>query len=439
MKMKKKPLFGMLLLGIALSGPPRPKVRSAEAVFAQAIDSNAIVDIAFWIIVFLYIIYIILNGIMRGSSRSLIPSQFLKGPARTYFFYGVLALISAIYSVFPLYTIYFALKLIAFIILAAYIALQCENDYWVLFRVLFVTYAILYVLQVIMYFIDPGLVGVETTRFYRMTGGMLGGYGVYASIACIGLIILYLSKNPRGGKRIFYILLMLVSIYFIYISRTRQTYFAFVIACIFLIFLGGKLRYSKYNLVIFSIIITAILALQGLSERIGLVFVREYESLSTFSGRLIIMEKFLSLAKEYYPFGQGYAAGTRYWLVKLEFFKWGFGAAHESVGTVALELGIPGAILLIMVLFGAWKQYLMFFQHSRRYWMTNRQSYNIYLLIIFMGAMLLTATLFILSSPEFAHGGKRWVILLITLQMLKKKRLSDINHKAKINEYAFVT
>ena len=130
------------------------------------------------------------------------------------------------------------------------------------------------------------------------------------------------------------------------------------------------------------------------------------------------MTSLINFAKDFLPFGEGFSAGTRYWLVTLEFYKWGFGAAHDSISKVVLELGIPGIVILIITLLVTWKQYFGLYIYASKFWKNKNYQDDRFLLTVFLGAQLIYLTLAIPANSEFASGSWSWITMLLTLQIL---------------------
>lgn len=422
-RLSKLPL---ILLGIAISGPPRPRFRSAEEAFAGGIDTSSIFEITIWGILFLYVLHIVLKHSLGDYKRTVVPNLFLKGASKTYFLYALLAAISAFYSVRPVYTFYFALKFLSVFVIAAYIAQKYRNDQWILVKVVFVTFAVLLVIKIANYIYEPTMVGVYFKNgMYRLTGGWLGGYGAYAAYSVIGIFLIYLSKPLSGDKKLLLLVLFLVALYFVYLSRTRQVYIFMAVTLVPLFFLTKKFRYTKFSAVYLVVLLLLVIYSLGILDKFALIFIRDFESIETFSGRTIILSSFFKHWQEYLPFGNGFEAGSRYWLIRLGFAQRGLGSAHDSISKVSVELGLPGIILLILTLILAWKQYWSILNHAMIFWKLNSEKLKLFLLTIFVGGYMFYLSITLLTNAAFASGSVHAVIFLITLQMLDGERKKD--------------
>jgi len=429
----KKHLFPILLLALGITGPPRPRYRGAEAIFRTLIDPGTLFESFIWIIILLYAGHIFIGKVIYKNTNSLV-----RGPVKLYLLYSALALISAGYSVYPLYTLYSALKFIALFLIALHLADKFRADPWFLYKIVFLTSAVVLAVQVISYLIDPALVGVFTKGGYRMTGGWLGGYGSYALYSAVG--IFYLYQNKKSSK-ILSASLFLVCLYFLYISRTRQSYFFFILISLTFILWSGRFRYSKYNFLLYGGILIAAIFILNVQYSAGLFFVRDYGSLSTLSERTTLMESLLKVAKEHLPFGEGFGIGARYWLIQLKFAERGLGGAHEAISTIFLELGIPGFVLIVLVLFSIWRQYFGLIRYALGHWKTRAASKNYYLLSLFLGANLLFSSVSVITTSALVAGKWNWIVLIVTLQVLNqiknKEKLYAKNQQitSNINRY----
>lgn len=423
----KKHLFPIILLAIGITGPPRPRYRSAGAIFSDIIDPGVLFEVSVWMIILLYAGHLFIEKIIYKNQNSLV-----RGPVKLYLIYSVLALISAGYSVYPLYTLYAALKFIALFLIALHLADKFRADPWFLYKIVFLTSAVVLAVQVISYLIEPTLVGVFTKGGYRMTGGWLGGYGSYALYSLVGIFLLYQNNKI---KRIASVGLFLVCLYFLYLSRTRQSYFFFLLIFITFILWSGRFKYSKYNFLLYGGILIASIFLLNVQYTAGLFFVRDYGSLSTLSARTTLMAALLDIAKEYLPFGQGFGIGARYWLIQLKFAEMGLGGAHEAISTILLELGIPGVVMILLVLFSVWRQYIELIRYAFRHWKTRLASKNYYLLSLFLGANLLFSTVSVITTSALVAGKWNWIVLIVTLQALHQIKNKEILY-ARNQQYA---
>jgi len=422
-KISKLPLF---MLGLAISGPPRPRFRTAIEAYGGGMDASAIFELAVWVFIFLYALYIILNYSLNEIHKTIVPNKYIKGAAKIYFLYALLAVASTAFSVLPAYTFYFAMKFFATFVLAAHIAQKHRQDPWVLFKVVFVTYAILFAIQIGNYFYDPTLVGVyRRNGEYRMTGGWLGGYGGYAAYSAFACFLIYLSGRLRDRQKLLLFLLFAVSLYFVYLSKTRQAFIFMAVTLIPLFFLTKKFKYTKFNLTYLVFLLLLVVYVLGIFDKFALAFVRDYQSIETLSGRTPIIFSSLQHWRSYMPFGDGFEAGSRYWLIRLGFAQQGLGSAHDSISKVMVELGVFGIVLLTLTLLVSWKQYWKVFNHAMLYWKHNPSKTKLFLLTIFLGGNIFYLTLTLATNSIFASGSLQVIIYLITLQILDIETRSE--------------
>lgn len=416
----------LILLGIAISGPPRPRVRTAIEAYGGALDPSAMFELSIWIIIFLYVLYIILNNSLNEFHKSLMPKQFLKGAAKIYFLYALLAVASTAFSVRPTYTFYFALKFFVTFVLAAYVAQKYRQDPWMLFKVVFVTYAILFGVQIVSYLYNSESVGVYLRNGqYRMTGGWLGGYGGYAAYCAFASFLIYLSRRLKNNQKLVLLFLFALSIYFVYLSRTRQTFIFLAVVLIPLFFLTQKFRYTKFNLTYLLVVLLLAVYISGVFEKFSLLFIRDFQSIETLSGRTPIIFSSFQHWKSFMPFGDGFEAGSRYWLIRLGFAQQGLGSAHDSISRVLVELGLFGIILLLFALLLTWKQYWKVFNHAMLHWKHNPARTKLFLLTVFTGGNIFYITVTLITNAIFASGSAIAIISLITLQILETERKSE--------------
>jgi O-antigen ligase len=417
--LKRKSSLATILLGIAISGPPRPRFRTAEEALSVSLDWSAMFELFVWIIIFIYATHIIINNVLSSNQKTIFPSMFLKGSAKIYFIYSLICFVSFVYSALPIYTIYFALKFVSFFIIAAHIAQKHFDDPWVLFKILFKVHLLLFIATVISYTISPASVGVfMKDGSYRLIGKWIGGYGMYAATISVSCIIVYFLKPLSTKKRLILFFYFIIALWFMYMARTRSTFMLFTLTVLPILFFNRKFKYTKINLVLATLAGLAIIFLQGYLDRFLLLFLRDFESLKTLSGRTVLLEALLKVADQFLPFGDGFQAGSRYWLIKLGFAKIGLGDAHDTFSKVLSETGIPGLIVLTITLFLAWVQILRLFDFAMKYWRFNRSYYHVFLLTLIVGGFLLHISSTLIADASFASGSPLFIIYFLTLQML---------------------
>lgn len=332
----EKTIFCLLILG-----PPRPRSLTALEADGKTFDPFYLIEI--FVVAFGFFA-IILNFLRKRNLFYEIWS-FLKFSKAAMFYIAFLALafLSSLYSYYPRLTLFYSIKSFVFFTLAAIIAIKNKDNIFFLPRLVVISSLFMSILQVFLYFYDDSLVGVYNYIFgYRLTGGWLGGYGIYFAIAGILFLFLTFAERKISFLNLFALLL---STYFLYLSKTRQNYIFFLIVLFALTFFY-KFSIKKTAIVIFVIVFVEF----AFNAYLLKILIRDEESFFNLSERLLLIETFYDHANLFTFFGNGYYAASKYWLDILGFAQLGIGSAHESVSAILLEVGILGFIFLSLSL-----------------------------------------------------------------------------------------
>lgn len=349
----------ILLIALIIWGPPsiRFTKRSLGATLQDPtnLDLTILIQITVWLGAGIIVLFMLFRQILL--KKPLLPGITKQGPARWYFIYGLMAVISTIYSVFPLYTLYFSLKIVIAMMLVGYWLMLQQNSLQAVQKLLKIFYLV-FLLQgmaiIILYFISPGLVGVVAGRFgYRLTGGIFADYGGSALLA--GLFFLNRIFYGTRKHRNLYFLLYLISWYFLLLSQTRSSITVAILFILIYVLLNDDLN-KKFKWIWSFSIITVIIIWIGYFDPIVDYITRKKIAFDTLSGRTIAFSFLVERWKESPWIGYGFAAGVRahlYDFVKMTTM--GMGGAHDSLSKVLIDLGVIGLIPLTLTLIFSWK------------------------------------------------------------------------------------
>jgi O-antigen ligase len=265
--------------------------------------------------------------------------------------FATMAVASTVYSVEPLYTLYFSVKALAAVCVVAIVvgdSLDVKPT-----RRLLNTFYLVFVLQwvaiMVCFFLDPALVGTEIPGVgYSLNAAVFCDYGMYATVCGVYLLSRALAAN-RVTRRLTWALLYAASLYFVLLSRTRSMVFAAFLGCAAFVSLNKK-RSVRYAGVTVSVL--AALSVYPFEWHNTVIdFVMRGQSTTAFmslTGRANAFDYLLSVWHDSPLTGYGYAAGSRVFLMSFVFdYGMGIGAAHDALSKVLVELGIAGCVVLL--------------------------------------------------------------------------------------------
>lgn len=398
-----------ILLGLIIWGPPRLRVapRSAEAAFVNPfnMDAAALFQVGVWLAAGIVTAVLVL--------RKGVPSELARGPLKWYLIFGMLGIASAVYSSEPFYSLFFALKIVIACLLTVYFVRAAPRDGVSRLLGLFFHVFLLQWLAIgFLYVVAPNLVGSElTSGIYRLNGGILLDYGMSASIAGLFFLAraLYL---PRRAHRLGYWLLYAVTWCFVAVSQTRTTVIG---AALFALVL--TLFHPKVTVRLVTVLLTVTGGLFTLASGAGRALVnfmtrnQGLESLAGLTGRVSAFSFLIELWKSAPVTGYGYGMSRDLLLSFMNDSGLGIGAAHDAVSKVLVELGLPGAFVLLVALVLAWREVMTAWHRSRG----NPERYPVTQLIM---ALMVWATVSSVTSGGVADVSFTFIVASITAKTI---------------------
>lgn len=359
------------LIMLIIWGPPsiRFTKRSLGATLQDPsnLDLTILIQITVWLSASLLVIFLFLRQILLR--KTLIPPIIKEGPARWYFIYGLVAVISTVYSVFQLYTLYFSVRLVIAMMLIGY-WIMLQRDYSQAVKQLLKMIYMVFIFQgaaiILLYFLKPDLVGVAAGKMgYRLTGGIFSDYG--GSMLMTGLFLLNLIFYGNRKYRLLYFSLYVLSWYFLLLSKTRSAIAAGLLFLIVYVLLNEDLN-KKFKWIWSFSIAAVIIFWVGYFDPIVDYITRKKIAFDTLSGRTIAFSYLYERWKESPFLGYGFGAGTRLHL--LEFVRttgMGMGDAHDSLSKVLIDLGIIGLLPILLAFMLAWKSVITLYKKRMRH------------------------------------------------------------------------
>jgi len=352
-------VFNLVLAALIIWGPPPLRIQGRALNVALDnpfdLDGSAIFQVLIWAVAILGIGLRLLNRRVRIR----LATWLRYGSIKWYLLYAVFALSSSIYSVRPLYTLFFAIKLIIGI-LAMLTLVEGQHPLAMAENVLVVFFGLHVCIAAVictLYFFKPELVGIYAPGTgYRLNGGIFADYGASALLA--GLFFLVKLIERREGKKIVYLALYAGSWVAVLASETRSTILAAALISVFAILLSGS---SRLKIAIgWGVACLLSVSLVNQLYVAGAEFLargQDTEAMLSLSGRTTAFTYLISLWQKAPLLGYGYSAGTRLYLSSFTTeYGLGIGKAHDAVSCVLVNLGVVGAVLLTLALCaGIWR------------------------------------------------------------------------------------
>jgi O-Antigen ligase len=348
-------------------GPPTLRLAGRELGAALtnpfALDAAALLEVGAWVFADALVLLLLLSHLAR---RTHFLSEFLSDRTlRWYGLYGLLGLVSMAYSTSPVYTAFFAQKIIVGILVLALLEWHWPSSQGSrALQVLFFVFSLQAAAIGILYFTAREWVtpfGSGAGSDVRVTGGVFADYGGSGLLS--GLFFLTVALFSRTSR---YRLLAggayLGTWALIVLSQTRTTMAAGV--AFLIIMLCAHPRARVHSALIATGVGVAILALlpSVLQEMVS-TGTRRGEGLETLSGRTVAFSYLIERWQESPLIGYGFGAGARNLLIDFV-ARQGLhiGAGHDALSTVLVDLGLIGLALLLMAFFAAWGAWWRLYQ-----------------------------------------------------------------------------
>jgi hypothetical protein len=297
----------------------------------------------------------------RGlTGKRFIPKVVWNSSLKWYFLYGALAMASAVYSVRPLYTIFFAAKILIALLIAAFLTDRTDLSapMPLVMRLFFVVSIGECLLNLTFLAIDRALVGSEVPLIgYRLAGGMLEDYGTPAAMS--GLY--FLSSAVFTSDRVIRFVhgaLYLVTWVFLGLGRTRSSIIGGMVVMVLILVLCRKPSTRVLTFIVIGLVCMTLVVTQ-LTDPIITFGLRgqNVNSLLTLSGRTNAFAFLLEQWKQSPLLGIGYGAGSRFLLMRFVAQSGlGIGAAHDALSKVLVELGLVGTVLITVIVAVIWRE-----------------------------------------------------------------------------------
>jgi O-Antigen ligase len=342
-------------------GPPalRSAGRDLDSALANpfALDPAAFLQVGAWVFAFALAGLLLLAHLARGTG--FLSDLLSNRPAVWYGLYGMLGLASMTWSSSPVYTMFFAHKILVGILLLALL-----EWHWPAraggsraLQVLFVVYTLQAAAIAILYFVDRRWVvpfgtggGPESVR---VTGGVFGDYGSSGLLA--GLFFLTVVLFDRRTKlRLLAGAAYLGTWWLMVVSQTRSTMAAGVVFLVVMVLAHPRAR-TYGPLIAAGAGVAAAGLMPALLRGVVSVGTREGQGIDTLSGRTDAFSYLMERWQSSPLLGYGFAAGTRDALIGFVASRGlNIGAGHDALSTVLVDLGLAGLSLLLAAFIAAW-------------------------------------------------------------------------------------
>jgi hypothetical protein len=420
--MSVKTVRRLLVVAAALIvwGPPalRSAGRDLDAALADpfALDPAAIFQVGSWALAMVLAVMLVMTHVAR---RTRFLSDLLADrPVRWYGLYGLLGLISVVYSSAPFYTAYFAHKIVVGIFVLALL-----EWHWPASRgsralqVLFWVYGLQAAAIGILYYVDRELVipfgaggGEEPAR---VTGGIFSDYGASALIAGIYFLTVALFGR-RPAHRWAGWAAYLASWWLIVLSQTRSTMAAAVVILVIMLHAHPRARVVG-TLAAAGAAIGLVTLLPSLLTEMVTVGTRRGEGLETLSGRTEAFAYLIGVWQQSPLYGFGFAAGTRNALIPFIAHEGlNIGSGHDALSTVLVDVGLIGLLFLTAALASAWIAVARLYRASRSVAHVNVAAHQV-------AAVLLWVTFHGIVDKSMAGPYLVFVAALVALWALRKQ------------------
>ncbi len=362
-----------IVTALMMWGPPRlrpnPRPLSTALESPFDLDGFALFQVVVW--VGAAILLAIILGARGLWARRLFPRVLWKSSLKLYLIYGLLAAASAWYSVSPVYTLFFACKIMVAILSAALFVDQGDlsQTFPKILKLYLGVQLGQLILNIAVLAIDPSLIGSEVPGIgYRLAGGIFEDYGISAAMAGLFFLCCALFRS-RGLLRAIYWSLYFVSWIFLALSRTRSSIVGGVVILVFTLAVYKSPNIRILSGVIAGLFCSILIATQSIDPLIAFgMRGQSFDALVTLTGRTNAFEFLLQQWREAPWLGYGYGAGSRYLLMRfVRESGLGIGAAHDAASKVLAELGGVGTALLLLIVLLTWIEMIRLVRSSRPY------------------------------------------------------------------------
>ena len=407
-----------VLIGLMVWGPPRLRLNSRPLDIALKnpldLDFAALFQAGVWIGGGILVTTLLVRQVIRRNS--LLPLTLKGLSLKWYFIFGLIAVSSTFYSSSPVYTLFFAGKIIIAILSVAFLFQEAQGRFpeKKAVNILYTVFILQGIAIAVFYFTVPDLVGVISPAFgYRLHGGILADYG--SSMLFTGLFFLTISLfNSNREKRYMAFLVYLISLFFLLMAKTRSTNFVAMLFPIILVISHKSLNVRMRCAFAISLLIITIFWMGYVGPALGFI-TRDFEGFSTLTGRTVAFSYLLEYWKESPLWGFGYAAGTRFNLMPFVWYRGlGIGTAHDAVSKVLVDLGLLGAVPLMLTFIFVWKELIIL-------WRKTKESPELYILVLQLICLMTAVTLQNITSEGIAGLSMPFIIVICTTHFINQR------------------
>ena len=419
--MSGKALRRLLLLAAALIiwGPPALRLagRELDAALANpfALDGAAFLQVGAWIFADALVLLVVLTHLARGTR---LASDLLSSrPVRWYGLYGLLGIVSMTYSSSPVYTVFFAHKILLGILLLALLEWHWPARHGSrAIQVLLAVSSLQAVAIGVLYFVDrrwvtPFAAGGTGERV-RVTGGVFADYGssaVFAGLLCLTVLVLHSKPAYRALAGVGY----LASWWLVVLSQTRASMAAGVAFLIIMMHAHPRARVQGALLAAGGGLVLVGLLPSVLRDIVS-VGTREGDGLETLSGRTVAFSYLIERWQDAPVLGYGFAAGTRDALIDFVARRGlNIGAGHDALSTVLVDLGLLGLALLLPAYVSAWLAFARLY-HASTDWRASVSAHQIACLLVWVTIQTVVSRS--LASPHIV-----FIVAIVALWALQRR------------------
>jgi len=404
------------IFSLCVLGPPQLRSRSdgynteelANQLAFQSgfnFDANNIFRLTIWVVAAIIALYH-----LSKNYKTYFKIINIR-PIIWYYLFGLLALLSSIYSPSFSYTIYYSSQILILLILS--ISISRQRNVQTLITVLFAAFIIQWILIAIIYFIDPYLVGrADRNLGYRLVGGLFEDYGTSALISNIYFLTYIMYWKNNNIKYKLFCFLYLASWVFLLLSFTRSVIIVALIALFVNIFIHLK---GKRKILFAFIFIASIILFFALGLHLPIIDSlsrgQSIEQLKRLSERTLLFSFLFEQWLKSPLIGFGYGAGARWLLADIVRGGLPLGSAHNAFIKVIVELGIIGFIVIIISLTDTWRKVLIMVKST--YINTNYNYISIQLL-----CLLLMVTITSIFGDGFGGGSSIYIVIVVAVGIL---------------------
>jgi hypothetical protein len=342
--------------GLVMSGPPRLRARDLETAVESplSLDPAAMVQVITWVGAAAIVTYLV---VAYPRYRPMLRSALRYQPVRWYFIFGLVGFVSVLWSAAPLYTLFWASKIVFGVLIAVLLAVHGRGaKFDRALRVLIVMATIKATLAVTLFFVDrPLVIGYTGGPLgYRLTGGtLLEDYGNSPMLVGLFLLPIAFFGDSRRKRR-----LAMVG-YFVtwpplLLSQGRTPIMAATLSFFIMLTFTPRAR-GKPALFSLGVGALGFAILKGRVHSVIGLATRGGEGVSNLTGRTDAFAFLMPFWHRSPIVGLGYGAGTR--VALLEFPKLsglGIGSGHDVLSTTLVDLGLVGVALLSIVFLAMW-------------------------------------------------------------------------------------